>query len=35
MMVSEEVLAEVTGLSTEGAKWVDKRIILYNAIEVF
>jgi len=35
MSVSEEVLAEVTRILAEGAKWVDKCILLYNAIEAF
>ena len=35
MMVSEEVLAEVTRLPAEGAKWVDKHVFLYSAIEAF
>ena len=35
MVVSEEVLAEVTQLLAEGVKWVDKHILLYSAIEAF
>jgi len=35
MVVSEEVLPEVTQLSMEGVKWVDKRIILYSVIKAF
>lgn len=35
MMVSKEVLAEITKLLAEGAKWIDKHVFLYSGIEVF
>lgn len=34
-MVSEVVIAEVTGLPAKGIKWTDKHVLLYNAVTVF
>lgn len=33
--VSEVVIAEVSGLSTEGAVWPKKHIMLHDAVEIF
>jgi len=32
---SEVVIAKVTRLPTEGTKWIDKHVLLYNAVAVF
>lgn len=33
--VSESVTAKVTGLSTEGTKWIDKHVLLHKAVTMF
>lgn len=34
-MVSEEIIAEVTGIPVEGTRWTDKHVLLQEAVTIF
>jgi len=35
IMVSEEIIAEVTGIPVEGTRWTDKHVLLQEAVTIF